>query len=343
MVPFCVQLLVLASGIVQLVASASSSSVVGATVVDRVADPSAPDGSKPSRAPSATVGVMGQDVRETARIRVVFSDVDGTLVHYPPSRQPKQWTTQDASAVRDDDDDGQGMLQLPPSATGTQGIISCRTLRLCREIRRQQQQQQQEGSVRLVLVSGMRTSTLLQRLPYLPRADAYCSEGGSRIFYPVTSPASEGGTRRKHRVEPVPFEGATAEDLQPFYVEEDRTWRQRIITAVGDDGFQGNDIGTGVGDDDGGDSIPVRDRKGPLWDFANDLASLGYVVDTTGYAACFRINRKHQPATIDFDSLLRTDGPGAFAVPPELGTSTNLGCVDVYSAMSGKKNWYGSK
>jgi hypothetical protein len=35
----------------------------------------------------------------------------------------------------------------------------------------------------LVLISGMRTTTLFQRLPYLPRADAYVSESGGTIFY----------------------------------------------------------------------------------------------------------------------------------------------------------------
>jgi hypothetical protein len=334
-------LVLLASGVVQVAASASSSPtlLVGA-IVDRAADPSATDVSKPSGASSASVSATKMPERsETGGIitRVVFSDVDGTLVHYP-----KESHTQGASAVHGDDDDDQGILRLPPSATGTRGIISCRTLRLCREIRRQQQQR--DESVRLVLVSGMRTSTLLQRLPYLPKADAYCSEGGSRIFYPVTSSPRAEGTRPKHRVAPVPFEGATAEDLQPFYVEEDELWRQRIVAAVGDDGFQSNEIGTAIdnGDDNNNDNgTPVRNRKGPLWDFANHLAGVGFVVDTKGYAACFRINRKHQPPTVDFDSLLRRDDPGAFSVPPELATSTNLGCVDVYPAMSGKKNWYG--
>ena len=35
-----------------------------------------------------------------------------------------------------------------------------------------------------VLVTGARTATLLQRLPFLPAADAYVSENGGRIFYP---------------------------------------------------------------------------------------------------------------------------------------------------------------
>jgi len=35
-----------------------------------------------------------------------------------------------------------------------------------------------------VLVTGARTATLLQRLPFLPAADAYVCEDGGRIFYP---------------------------------------------------------------------------------------------------------------------------------------------------------------
>ena len=40
-------------------------------------------------------------------------------------------------------------------------------------------------------MTGARTSTLLQRLPFLPAADAYVSENGGRIFYPdVTLPTA---------------------------------------------------------------------------------------------------------------------------------------------------------
>ena len=88
-------------------------------------------------------------------IRVIFSDVDGTLVHYP-----------EESSDENKQKAGNRILKLPPSATGMQGIISSRTLEYCRELRRQNK--------KLVLISGMRTTTLLKRLPYLPRADAYC-------------------------------------------------------------------------------------------------------------------------------------------------------------------------
>lgn len=35
---------------------------------------------------------------------------------------------------------------------------------------------------KFVLISGARTSTIIQRLPYLPAADAVITENGGRIF-----------------------------------------------------------------------------------------------------------------------------------------------------------------
>ncbi|KAL3893568.1 MAG: hypothetical protein SGARI_008088, partial [Bacillariaceae sp.] len=94
-------------------------------------------------------------------IKVIFSDIDGSLLHYPTEEE----ILEDSSS-NDDDGDYQ-ILKLPPSATGMRGIISAETLRRCQEIRNK--------GVKLVLISGMRTSTLLGRLSYLPKADAYCT------------------------------------------------------------------------------------------------------------------------------------------------------------------------
>lgn len=82
----------------------------------------------------------------------VFADCDGTLVHYPD----KIPSSEDATHL----------LMLPPSSTGMRGIISHETLSLVQEIR-------QRGSAKMIIVSGMRSSTLFNRLPFLPRADAY--------------------------------------------------------------------------------------------------------------------------------------------------------------------------
>jgi hypothetical protein len=94
---------------------------------------------------------------DNSDILIVFSDLDGTLIHYP-ANMPNY----------SESHSGNRILELPPSATGLKGVISSRTLSRCRDLRK--------AGIKLVLVSGMRTSTLLKRLPYLPKADAYCTE-----------------------------------------------------------------------------------------------------------------------------------------------------------------------
>ena len=257
-------------------------------------------------------------------IKIVFSDVDGTLVHYDSRMETAH--SQGSSIQHEVKEDVPTLVHLPPSATGTQGVISARTLQLCRNIRAQ--------GIPLVLVSGMRTSTLLQRLPYLPKADAYCSEGGSRIFYPSTQPQQKG-----LQVVPVSFHGATPQDLEPFHLVEDLEWRRQIVKAIGLDGFIGNDI-TDLVAMEKHPIIPLESRSGPLWELANRLRKDGYILDLKGYAACFRVNRKQQPTSLSsvrFDDLLSGND---VAIPLTISTSTNLGCVDFYPAMSGKKNWY---
>ena len=44
--------------------------------------------------------------------------------------------------------------------------------------------------MKLVLVTGARLSTTLQRLPFLPAADALVAESGGRIFYPGSLPTA---------------------------------------------------------------------------------------------------------------------------------------------------------
>lgn len=231
-------------------------------------------------------------------VRVIFSDVDGTLVHYPsvPGDKPQDH-----------------ILKLPPSATGMQGIISTDTLVKCQQLRK--------GGRKLVLISGMRTSTLLKRIPFLPRADAYCCEAGGRIFYPSNPDEKGDSSVAVGSFELESFEGADKSVLTPFELIEDNDWRNRIQEAAGPDGYA---------------SVPYLDRKGLLWDFARTLTDKGFVLDTTGYSSCFRVNRKQQRDGMEeaFEALLS----GSIEHPLGLATSTNLGCIDYYPIESGKKN-----
>lgn len=244
-------------------------------------------------------------------IQIVFSDVDGTLVHYPKTT---------ATIEVDDIDWNPEILHLPPSSTGMRGIISHHTLSLCQKLRQH---------CPLVLISGMRTSTLWERLPFLPRADAYCSEAG-RIFYPITN--LEGYTGPVI----VPQPGCTADthlqqQQQPFGLVEDIQWRASMERTCGTEGFVGMELDSSS-DVIMTDPIPIVDRPGLLWKHAQTLIDRGVVIDSKGYSTCFRVNRSQQTNVEAFD-LVRN-----LIVPTELATSTNLGCIDFYPKDSGKKN-----
>ena len=246
--------------------------------------------------------VLADDSRKETH--VVFSDVDGTLVHYP-QKPPKG-------------SKGNSILKLPPSSTGMRGVISSKTLSLVRDIRKK--------GPKVVLVSGMRTSTLLARLPFLPRADAYCTEAGGRIFYPVE--CDENG----FVVTPQPYDGCTDEDMLPFSLVEDMKWRAKMEKVAGKYGLSVEELAMDP------NKVPsLNERDGLLWDFARHLTSKGYVVDTAGYSTCFRVNEKHQTGVSKNNFAALSNGQ--LEVWDGLGSSINLSCVDFYPAGSGKKNW----
>jgi len=251
-------------------------------------------------------------MKETTKlVNIVFSDVDGTLVHYPDEVEDNQ--------------PGNKIVYLPASSTGMRGIISSKSLELCQKLRRQER-------VKLVLVSGMRTSTLIKRLPYLPKADAYCSEGGGRIFFSIANPNDD-----EVVVTPVPFDGASEQDLEPFGLREDETWRLKMsIGGAGDDGYIGDAMDVFLGKQEDVDVVPLKDRQGALWNFAKDLEEKSFVIDYTGYSNCFRINMKQQTQVSDeeFNALKYTNVSDL-----GLDSSVNLGCIDFYPKTSGKRNW----
>ena len=170
------------------------------------------------------------------------------------------------------------------------------------------------------MVSGMRTSTLLTRLPYLPKADAYASEGGGRIFYP-----KEGSAFR-----PKPFDSETESSPDSFDLYEDSEWRKKMELSVSPTSYQGNN----VDDAEGAKMVAISERKGVLWEYAQELESRGLILDTKGYSTCFRVNTNHQTKEGVFEEFASNK-----SLPVGLSSSENLGCIDVYPSDSGKKNW----
>jgi len=269
-------------------------------------------------------------------ISIVFSDLDGTLIHYPTDNNNNNKSKPKSQR-------GNSLLKLPPSSTGMRGVISSQTLQKIKSLR-------EDRKIKFVLVSGMRTSTFLSRLPYLPRADAYALEAGGRIFYPVTAPTSdrEGTTegdavalqeleasgRDVFVVRPKHFDGATKEDLLPFAIEEDMQWRKNIEQLAGNfDSPPLKELAKKPSK-----TKDVRERDGLLWDFARMLSHEGFVLDTNGYSSCFRVNKKQQdPASVSDDSF-KSLSDGRVQPIKGLASSVNLSCVDYYPASSGKRN-----
>eukprot|EP00548_Thalassiothrix_antarctica_P014131 CAMPEP_0194178712 /NCGR_PEP_ID=MMETSP0154-20130528/12237_1 /TAXON_ID=1049557 /ORGANISM="Thalassiothrix antarctica, Strain L6-D1" /LENGTH=201 /DNA_ID=CAMNT_0038893735 /DNA_START=177 /DNA_END=779 /DNA_ORIENTATION=- len=197
----------------------------------------------------------------SSNIDIIFSDVDGTLVHYP-----KNSTSNDNDSV---------VLELPSSSTGMGGIISLETLRLCQELRLKRNK-------KLVLISGMRSTTLWNRIPYLPKADAYCCENGGRIFYPISITNKNEGKKddgRRRRIFTLVHEYGDnlinnnddsnnneddSNNIDSFYLEEDLVWKnERIVPITGKDSFLGNHVNS---EDDETKTIPIEERRdGILW------------------------------------------------------------------------------
>ena len=93
--------------------------------------------------PTSKNDLISSIEKQDQGIQIIFSDVDGTLVHYVENQN---YTTD--------------VIELPPSSTGMQGIISSKTLVQCQQLRQRCQR-------KLVLMSGMRTSTLWNRMPLI--------------------------------------------------------------------------------------------------------------------------------------------------------------------------------
>ncbi|CAM9618146.1 unnamed protein product [Scytosiphon promiscuus] len=268
---------------------------------------------------ATTAGAISGEVAAKGGIRCLFSDIDGTLVHY----------YEDEAAAPGPPE----VLPLPASATGRKARISKETLKLAARLRT-------SGS-RLVLVSGTRYSTFVNRLPYLPRADAYVIENGGRIFYPKGERDGGGGGGDVDGEESAVgdptltahAEGALTEDLK---------WRETMESATGPASQ---------------DAKAPEDREGPLWDLYRKAVSEGFEVDTNTYYTMIRIKVK----TGSSKTLSQEGGGGVSeeklreaeeeeqggqkamkrmlgSLPPGLRVVTNFGLVDICPQRSGKHN-----
>mmetsp|Transcript_32699 Transcript_32699/g.92759 ORF Transcript_32699/g.92759 Transcript_32699/m.92759 type:complete len:311 (-) Transcript_32699:136-1068(-) len=197
---------------------------------------------------------------------ILFSDVDGTLVHYPEVMD-KLGTVLGRSAdgkghtMKTADGTEHTVIKLHPSSTGMQGTVSLKAL--------QQLKVARNMGFKIVVISGARTSTMMQRLPFLPLSDAVVTENGGRIFM--------------HNTEML--------NAAPYF--EDMSWR---------------DTQTAAGPSDQ-DTVPPEDRKGPLWDIYRLLQKDGWQCDTNSYVTSFRIKIKQPKTKEQLDEIMKQMPP----------------------------------
>lgn len=200
------------------------------------------------------------------KFSVLFSDLDGTCVHYQgdypfditPPLTNNNISSHCWQATFQNDFSKSQVLVLPPSSSGSQGIISEKTIQLFQGIR--------SKGVKLVLISGCRASTLFERLPFLPQADAYVCESGGRIFFP--SYTLETACR----------------------IVEDFEWRSAHQSTTGPLNQE---------------AIPPAQRQGTLWQQYALMAAEGeYQLDARSYTTAFRVKKKDRKENWNIPPLL---------------------------------------
>eukprot|EP00759_Apiculatamorpha_spiralis_P041273 PhF_6_TR39875/c0_g1_i1/m.59286 len=113
--------------------------------------------------------------------KIVFSDVDGTCVHYIPQLEKQKYivvSQTESTITLQYTPTGQIVECIPvPSATQSGGLISIRTLHLVSELRHR-------CHIQYVLLTGARSSTYLTRrkVGALPEPDYDVFENGGRIM-----------------------------------------------------------------------------------------------------------------------------------------------------------------
>jgi len=113
-------------------------------------------------------------------LRAIFSDIDGTLVHYAKdfTKHGIRLLSSDetsSTAIVENENGDRRKCRLLPSSTMGPACISERTIELVDELRR-------EHGVLFCVVTAARKSTMVSRWDLLPNCDAHVCESGSRIW-----------------------------------------------------------------------------------------------------------------------------------------------------------------
>ena len=156
--------------------------------------------------------------QQPPRLRAIFSDLDGTIVHFP-----KWFEAHGTKVVSRDLERKRAVVESPsgetrecrllPSSTMGDGFVSERTIELVRELR--------DEGILFVIVTAARKSTLFERQPMLPACDAACCETGSRVYLGTDDGLDgldlEWAARFEHITGPLEREVEVAERPEPLW------------------------------------------------------------------------------------------------------------------------------
>lgn len=193
------------------------------------------------------------------RTRIVFSDLDGTLVHFERHFSSdgsvvnidQATNTAVYRSIRGSSEGAERNCRLLPTSTMGPGLFSDKSAELIGKLR--------DAGVVFVYVTGARKSTMIDRLPLLAPADFAVAETGGRMYI------TNGSTSQTPPLDPE--------------------WTARIERECGPIEPQS--------------SIPEpHERKGSLWDWYRELTARGIKCDTRNYTCCFRVNAADKEAEL---------------------------------------------
>lgn len=179
----------------------------------------------------STRGAMASGARGAAA-RVVFSDLDGTLVHYPKELleyatiAPCDAASATVTVTYNHTGEARECVTLR-SKTGGESYMSLRTRHLIAELR--------AAGVVFVIITGARSSTYMGRRPLLPPADfEFFENGGRKLAAGVLDPAWT--DRFVAEVGPILDRSALLPELPPVEKRDGSLWQ--LYRQLAHDGWK---------------------------------------------------------------------------------------------------------
>eukprot|EP00287_Rhodomonas_sp_CCMP768_P017850 CAMPEP_0202822352 /NCGR_PEP_ID=MMETSP1389-20130828/11008_1 /ASSEMBLY_ACC=CAM_ASM_000865 /TAXON_ID=302021 /ORGANISM="Rhodomonas sp., Strain CCMP768" /LENGTH=267 /DNA_ID=CAMNT_0049495255 /DNA_START=42 /DNA_END=845 /DNA_ORIENTATION=- len=170
------------------------------------------------------------------------------------------------------------------------GTVSDRTVELIGKLR--------EKGVKFVIITGARSTTVIERMPMLPMVDAVACETGSKVWYPPPS-------------------ACNPPDANEW--ELDKEWASNFQHVTGP-------LET---------DVPAVQREGTLWELFREMKALLFDPDSRGYTGCFRVRCKTEEAVGRISEIVKDvrklDDLG-------IGHAMNLGMYDFFPKAAGKGN-----